>query len=188
MGMKEIVKDNIINYELIKIRQNTPVLEYLKRKNFSFTLKQVPPETLEQLKISDNPIDMEYGNLVAGYGPRKGNSFRSSGGLKISDPNKSINGSFIIEDTRIIYCALQPFYEERDTIVYDGTVFYTSMSMLELLKEELNKRRQYLIYMGQKLNGYILEDQFVEVSKSELLEYAQTPKKGEHVLSKIRHY
>ena len=31
--MKEIVKNNIINYKLIRIRQNTPVLEYLKRYN-----------------------------------------------------------------------------------------------------------------------------------------------------------
>lgn len=30
--MKEIVKNNIINYELIKIRQNTPVLEIFKKK------------------------------------------------------------------------------------------------------------------------------------------------------------
>lgn len=32
IGMKEIVKNNIINYELIKIRQNTPVLEIFKKK------------------------------------------------------------------------------------------------------------------------------------------------------------
>ena len=39
--MKEIVKNNIINYKLIRIRQNTPVLEYLKRYNFSFRLKHL---------------------------------------------------------------------------------------------------------------------------------------------------
>mgnify|MGYP007113983324 FL=1 len=32
--MKEIIKNNIINYEVIRIRQNTPVLEYLKRHYF----------------------------------------------------------------------------------------------------------------------------------------------------------
>lgn len=48
--MKEIVKNNIINYELIRIRQNTPVLEYLKKHNFSFRLKHVSHELLEQLK------------------------------------------------------------------------------------------------------------------------------------------
>ena len=40
--MKEIVKYNIINYELIKIRQNTPILEYLKRNNFSFLCTYYP--------------------------------------------------------------------------------------------------------------------------------------------------
>ena len=187
--MKEIVKYNIINYELIKIRKNTPILEYLKRNNFSFRLKQVTPKTLEQLKISDNFIDMEYGNFIAGYGQLKGNDFRSSGGLKISDPQENIRGSFIIEDKRIIYDVVQPFYEERDSFVYgSGPEFYTSMPMLDILKEELNRKRQYLIYMGQKLNGCRLEEQFDEVSKSELLEYAQNREKGEYILNKIRHY
>ncbi len=187
--MKEIVKNNIINYELIKIRKNTPILEYLKRNNFSFRLKQVTPKILEQLKFSDNLIDMEYGNFIAGYASLKGNDFRNSGGLKISDSKKNINGSFIIEDRRIIYYAIQSFDEERDTFVYgSGPEFYTSMSMLDILKEELNRKRQYLIYMGQKLNGYRLEEQFDEVSKSELLEYAQNREKGEYVLNKIRRY
>ena len=187
--MKEIVKYNIINYELIKIRKNTPILEYLKRNNFSFRLKQVTPKILEQLKFSDNLIDMEYGNFIAGYASLKGNDFRNSGGLKISDSKKNINGSFIIEDRRIIYYAIQSFDEERDTFVYgSGPEFYTSMSMLDILKEELNRKRQYLIYMGQKLNGYRLEEQFDEVSKSELLEYAQNREKGEYVLNKIRRY
>lgn len=132
---------------------------------------------------------MEYGNFIAGYGQLKGNNFKSSGGLKISDPKKTINGSFIIEDKRIIYDAVQPFYEERDAFVYgSGYEFYTDMSMLDILKEELNRKRQYLIYMGQKLNNCRYEEQFDEVSKSELLEYAQNHEKGEYVLKKIRHY
>ena len=99
--MKEIIKNNIINYELIRIRQNTPVLEYLKKHNFSFRLKQVSPELLEQLKNSDHLIDMKYGNFIAGYGRLKSESFRSSGGLKISDSKENILGSFIIEEKRI---------------------------------------------------------------------------------------
>ena len=187
--MKEIIKNNIINYELIRIRQNTPVLEYLKKYNFSFRLKQVPSELLEQLKNSDNLIDMKYGNFIAGYGQLKGNDFRSSGGLKISDSKESILGSFIIEEKRIIYDASLPFYKERDSYVYMyGTEFYTDMSMLDILKEELNRKRQYLIYMGEKVNGNISEFQFNEVSKEELLEYAQNREKGEYSLKKRRYY
>lgn len=113
----------------------------------------------------------------------------AGGGLKISDSKKNINGSFIIEDKRIIYNAIEPFYEERDAFVYgSGYEFYTTMSMLDILKEELNRKRQYLIYMGEKLNGYRFEEQFDEVSKNELLEYAQNCEKGEYVLNKMRHY
>ena len=112
--MKEIIKNNIINYKLIRIRQNTPVLEYLKKNNFSFRLKQVTSEMLEQLKNSSSLIEMEYGDFIAGYGPLKDDNFRSSGGLKVSDSKEEIKGSFIIEDKRIIYDATQPFYKERD--------------------------------------------------------------------------
>jgi hypothetical protein len=31
-----------------------------------------------------------------------------------------------------------------------GTEFYTDMSMLDVLKEELKRKRQYLIYSGEK--------------------------------------
>ena len=187
--MKEIIKNNIINYELIRIRQNTPVLEHLKKYNFSFRLKQVSPELLEQLKNSDHLIDMKYGNFIAGYGRLKSESFRSSGGLKISDSKENILGSFIIEEKRIIYDAFQPFYKERDSYVYMyGTEFYTEMSMLDVLKEELNRKRQYLIYMGEKINGCKTEFQFHEVSKEELLEYGQNREKGEYSLKKRRYY
>lgn len=187
--MKEIIKNNIIDYELIKIRQNTPILEYLKNNNFSFRLKQVTPEMLKQLKASNNLIDIEYGDFIAGYGRLKGDNFKSSGGLKVSDPTENILGSFIIEEKRIIYDAFRPFYKERDSYVYMyGTEFYTDMSMLDVLKEELNRKRQYLIYMGEKLNGYKLESQFHEVSKDELLEYAQNREKGEYSLKKRKYY
>lgn len=183
--MKEIVKNNTIDYELVRIRQNTPVLDYLKRNYFSFRLKQVSSEMLESLKKSSKLIEMKYGDFIAGYGELKGNDFRSSGGLKISDSKENIKGSFIIQDKRIIYDALEPFYKERDSFVYMyGTEFFTDMSMLDILKEELNKKRQYFIYLGQKLNGYKMEAQFNEVSKDELLEYAQYPEKGENILKK----
>lgn len=187
--MKEIIKNNIINYEVIRIRQNTPVLEYLKRHYFSFRLKQVSPELLEQLKISDHPIDMKYGDFIAGYGKLRGDDFRSSGGLKISDSKKNIPGSFIIEEKRIIYDALRPFYKESASHVYtNGIEFITDMSMLDVLKEELKRQRQYLIYMGEKVTGCVPESQFHEVSKEELLEYAQNPEKGEYSLKKRRYF
>lgn len=188
--MKEIIKNNIINYELINIRQNTPVLSYLTKHYFSFRLIQVSPVLFEQLKKSNNPIDMKRGNFIAGYRQsKKGNDFGSSGGLKISDPNGNILGSFTIEEKRIIYDAFVPFHQERDSYVYaQGKDFYTKMSMLDVLIEELNRKRQYLIYMGEKVEGWVPTPQFLEVSKEELLEYAQNREKGEYALKKRRYY
>lgn len=185
MIMKEIVMHNTIDYKLIKIRKNTPVLQYLKGISNSFCLRQVTPEMLDKLKKSSHLIDMEHSYPIAGYAPLKGDHFRTSGGLKMSDAQGSIPGSFIIESKRLIYDASVPFYKERDSYVYlYGTKFYTDMGMMDLLKEELNRKRQYLIYMGQRLNGHRFEDQFDVVSKEELLEYAQNCEKGEYILKK----
>ncbi len=187
--MKQIIEDRLIEYRVINLDSNTSTLDYLKKNNFSFNLRHVDHKTFESLQASNKIIVVERKPLV-GYGKLKGTHFRQSGGLKISDPDERISGSFIIEDKRIIYEAGEPFYRERDSFVYfNGVRYYTEMSMLDILKEELNQERQYLIYMGQKFEKekmcYI--DQFEEVSKDELLEYAIDSEKGEYSL-KMRSY
>lgn len=189
MCMKQVLGPLIEDYKTILIRQNTPTLEYLKKHNTQFRLQQVNHEQFCMLQNHDKVISMNYKNFIAGYGELKGNHFRSSGGLKISDPEEKINGSFIIEGKRIIFDATCPFYQERDAYVYGGYIYYTEMSMLDILKEELNRKRKLLIYMGEELDKqkYRCNDLFEEVSKEELLEYAIDPSKGEQALERRIH-
>ena len=65
-------------------------------------MRHVDHKTFESLQASNKIIVVERKPLV-GYGKLKGTHFRQSGGLKISDPDERISGSFIIEDKRIIY-------------------------------------------------------------------------------------
>lgn len=187
--MKQIIEDRLIGYETINIEDNISVLDYLKEKNNTFTLNQVNVEMFELLKNSNGKINVINSKKFVGYSSlKKGSIIGSSGGLKISDPEKNVNGSFIIEENRIIYDPLQPFYREYDCGVYRGKIYYTTMSLLELLKEELKANREYLIYMGTKIENPCSKELFDEVSGDELLQYALNPEKGNIVLSKRRYF
>lgn len=49
--MKEIIySPDYINHDIIKIRKNTPVLNYLLKNNIQFKLQQVTPNEFELLK------------------------------------------------------------------------------------------------------------------------------------------
>lgn len=186
--MKQILENCYGSFETINIRQNTPTLEYLKeREKYRFVLKKATHEQFIELQNATKFMDIKCKPMVA-FAPLKGNNFRSSGGLKVSDPDKKIGGSFIIEEQRIVYDAMQPFYEERDADVYNGCTYYTEMDMLTLLKEELNQKRKLLIYMGQEKNGVHFNDLFEEVNKEEFLEYVINPEKGENALSRRRYF
>lgn len=190
--MKQIIEDRRISYEVVEIEDNVLILQYLKERNRAFKLQRVNHETYEFMK---NCVGMPYiqnrGTPIAGFAPLKGDSFRSSGGLKISDSEGIIGGSFIIQDDRIIYTAGEPFFKERDGFVYtNGNTYFTEMTMFDLLKEELQIQRKYLIYMGEKYikKPFGYEDIFEEVSAEEMLEYATNPEKGQYVLRNRRYF
>ena len=187
--MKEIIEDGLFCYKVINIRKNTPVLEYLK-KDYPrrFKLQQVTEEEFELLKKTQKRINLETRNFIAGYATPKDNKIGSSGGLKVSDPSGEIKGSFIIQDKKIIYDAACPFYEERDSSVYGLPTHYTTMSMREIILEELKRKRDYLIYMGTKLDYTLCRcaEQFDNVTKEEFIDYLINPEKGELVRQKRR--
>lgn len=182
--MKQIIENRLVEYKVINIDSNTTVLDFLKENNFSFRLQHVSEEKFEQLKNADKPMYIEYGNFIAGYGRLNGNNFRNSGGLKISDPTGKIMGSFIIEDERIIYDAAVPFYEERDAVVYGGLIYYTTFTMQDILLEELQKDKKYLIYYGETTENFQYIPQFEEVSREKIIEYATDAEKGKQALQK----
>ena len=60
--------------------------------------------------------------------------------------------------------------------------------MKEILLEELEIKRQYLIYLGNRLENKRFADDFEEVSRKEFLEYITDKEKGRLILKKMRKY
>lgn len=190
--MKKVVKNCTIDYRVLNIRENTPILNYLI-KNIdipSFRLQHIDEETFKLLSESDKLIDISYGNFIAGYSNyKKGDNFRSSGGLKLSDNTENVLGSFVVENKRIIYTPDSPaFFDERDSYVYAGRIYYTTMSMPEVLAELLKRKRELLVYMGSKIENTKYVDIFDEITKDEMMEYAINPEKGKLLLQRKKYF
>ncbi len=189
--MIEIIKNDVISYETIHIPNGKRILECLKENTrWQFTLERVSPSMFQKIKRAQalgELLDRYDACPIVGYSPNvKGDyDFQSSGGLKLSSDQEKILGSFVIEEDKIIYTPIVKFYEERDCFVYSRRDFYTTISMPEILKQELCSNRQCLIYRGEEIKNLTFRPVFESVSQSEMMEYATNPSKGEEAYQKI---
>ncbi len=199
--MKEVLKQNLAKqtYDFYNFNKQEIVLEELKKLGTCFVLHQVTPEQFEKLKnkttYDSEDLLCEYPQISGyhdGYKDNDGHgNFKRSGGLKLS--NNTILGSFIIEKKRIIYNPKWRFFEERDSFIYSygfNSRIYTTMSMEELLKDEFQKPRDCLLYLGMDKipNTYRFSDSFEKVNEEELLSYATDIEKGQALIKRMKIY
>ena len=108
------------------------------------------------------------------------------GGLKLADENSRIFGSFTVDDEKIVYSPIMPFYEEKDASIYlNGNVYYTTMTMNDLFVEELKKDRKFLIDLGKRLRDFKIIQEYEEISWEEMLEFATYVDKGRDSFKKL---
>ena len=189
----EIIRPNInTGYEIVDIPENEVVIEYLKKLSpFPFEVINISDETRNRIlslsKLKEFPG--KHDDIIVGYvnGYKTENDFRSSGGLKLS--SKTIDGSFIIEEERIIYDSTRRFYEERDSYRYSSSPlcnFYTTSSMEELLLDELKLNRKLFVYRGEKLinKPKMYVPDLLQITEDELLDYSGINKNQEKQLVK----
>lgn len=171
--MKQIIKNNRIDYEMLNIYEDTRVLDYLRRDtSYSFLLQYVPEEIFQKLQITEDLLHLYDYPYIAGY------CSGGSGQRELASENKDIRGTFKIDEEKIIYTPEYKFSEIRDFYIYRGVEYYTTMTMPEILEEELTIDRKFFIDMGQELRDYTPFPVFEEVSRSEMMEYAVNPDKG----------
>lgn len=190
--MKIILKNEMFKCEEIKIEDNESLINYIltKEKPFRFNLYNVTKEEYEKLKNSTNYeylIPFNSGKPMIGYAPRKGDSYRSSGGLKIQSENQEFYGCFSIDKDRLIYCPCAPKYtQERDAFVYSGVgeKYYTTLPMSEIFKEIIDWNLKFLIDTGRYKKGKTIMESgthFIELTKEEMLLCANNPEIGKKV-------
>jgi len=188
--MIEIIKNNVIDYESIYIPKGESIVSHLKQNTrLQFKLQRVSRAEFDRIKKAqekDELLDRYDACPIVGYSPYiKGDyDFQSGGGLKLSSDEKYILGSFVVEEDRIIYTPVSKFYEERDSYIYSRRDFYTTLTMPEILEQEL-LNHQCWVYCGEEFKELKYFPILDEVSHSEMMEYAVNPEKGKLALQKI---
>lgn len=189
--MKQIIKNELIQYQALSIENNTSVLDFLvKDCSFNFVLQKVESALFKRMLNNPNELlYLEYQSFIAGYNPNcRDDSYRSSGGLKLSDENEKVLGSFSIFPDKVIYNPFSVFFhKERDCFVYFGTHYYTTMSMIEILREVLDDK-DLLVCLGNDYKHLNYVPILEKISREEMVAYATDPLKGEKLLQKRRYY
>lgn len=189
--MKQIIKNEMIQYHTLSIEDNISILDFLiKDCSFNFVLQKVDTTLFEQMLNSPNEhLYLEHQSFIAGYNPNcRDDSYRSSGGLKLSDEKEKVLGSFSIFPDKVIYNPFGVFFhKERDCFVYFGTYYYTTMSMIEILMEVLDGK-DLLVCLGNDYKHLNYVPILEKISMEEMVAYATDPLKGEKLLQKRRSY
>lgn len=189
--MRQIIKNELIQYKVLNVEDDMSILEYLMNDCFyNFVLQKIQPDTFG--KMVKNPNDfqfLEHEHFIAGYNPNsKGDSLRNSGGLKLSDDEERIFGSFVVLPDKVIYNPHGTFFhKERDAFVYFGTYYYTTMGMIDIFVEVLDGK-ELLVDLGEKAGNLSYIPILEKISKEEMIEYATDPSKGKKALQKRRSY
>ena len=84
--MKKVIENNLGRYNVLEIKDDVTVLEFLKQKNLksSFNLQYISKDCFELMSKCDRMIYIPEHKYVAGYSYQFSNSFNPSGGIKTS--------------------------------------------------------------------------------------------------------
>ena len=187
--MAKIIEDQELRFNTIDIGNNTSVIDYLKNTNNGFILYHISDhyvfKTMQKnLSLSDIfPSHFLNDNSIASYTKYTDNGMTESL-LKIEDC-ETVLGSFIIENSSIIYSPYSKFNVLPDKLAYSQTKYYTEMTMSELLVDTLksNADMECLLYVGATREGKAI---YQTSDKEELLSYATDKEKGKALIKDIQ--
>lgn len=205
--MNKIYRDEILQFNKFNLRKDGDIFQTIldERKDKAgpkrFFLEYLPQDIANGYDFNDlkslkkfrndclkwNSPLQEMGGCNLQPNIQKGDIRYS--GIKISDPNGKIFGTFNINNGKIIYSPIFPrFYEERDNIKFAKDIYFTTMTFEEIMYRQINLAREFYVhtdnYMSVKeilKNGeYIFE----KISKDKMIEFITSPENGEKIFMK----
>ena len=209
LNMNKIYRDDIIKFNQFDLRKDGDVFQTIldeRKKEFDsqrFFLQYLPQNfvneydfnDLKSLKkfrddcLSDNiPLRFMGGCNLEKEKLQKGIRYA---GKKISDPSGKILGTFNIEEEKIIYSPIFPFfYDERDNIKFANDIYFTTITFEEIVKNQIDLAKEFYIHTGNYTstkdimrngyNPYIYE----KISKDQMLEFVCKPELGGKIFTK----
>lgn len=205
--MNKIYRDEIIRFNQFDVREDGDIFQTIldKRKggrdSQRFFLNYLPQEIANDYDFNDSQSLQNFrekcfriSSPILGMGGcnlveeelQRGIRYA---GIKISDPNGNVFGSFNIGEGKIIYSPIWPhFYEERDHIKFANDNYFTTMTFEEIMERQIDLATDFYIHTGNymalkdiiKHGDYIFE----KISKDQMLDFLHQPETGEKVLKK----
>lgn len=205
--MNKIYRDEIIRFNQFDLREDGDIFQTIleerkgKRDSQRFFLDYLSQEIANSYDFNDSqslqnfreecfrissPLHGMGGCNLVEEELQKGIRYA---GIKISDPNGNVFGSFNISESKIIYSPIWPhFYEERDHIKFANDNYFTTMTFEEIMERQIDLATEFYIHTGNymalkdiiKHGDYIFE----KISKDQMLEFLHQPETGEKVLKK----
>ncbi len=187
--MAKIIENQEISFNTIDIGNNTSVIDYLKNTNNGFVLIHTNHRAFEAMQ---NKLMSPYfftshfldGNVIASYAKYYTDNGMTESLLKIEDC-ETLLGSFVIENSSIIYSPYFEFNVHPDTLAYSQTKYYTEMTIPELLADTLksNTDMECLLCVGETKKGKAI---YQTSDKEELLSYATDKEKGRALIKDMQ--
>ncbi len=205
--MNKIYRDEIIQFKQFDLREDKDIFQTIldERKNKidsqRFFLQYLPQDIANGYDFNDSksinkfrsdclrwdsPLQGMGGCNLIGEELKRGIRYA---GIKMSDPNGKIFGTFNIDNGIIIYSPIFPFfYEERDNIKFAKDDYFTTITFEEIMENQINLANEFYIHTGNYMtvkeiikNGeYIFE----KISKDQMLEFVFQREAGEKVFKK----
>lgn len=212
--MNKIYKDDFLQFNQFDLREDGDIFQTIldERKNKidpkRFFLKYLPQDVadkydfddLESLKKFRNDClsskiikDMGGCNLHEDWikKSKKCSDGIRYAGKKISDPSGEVLGTFNIEEGKIIYSPIFPyFYQERDNTKFANETYLTTMTFEEIMQKQIDLAVEF--YIHTDIKDFISAEELVKygkyvyekVSKDQMLEFVYQPEIGQKVYKK----
>lgn len=201
--MANFYSDTIINFEQYTLEKDyfNSLLELRKvTLDNRFFLEYVSEEVLSQYDLNNPDSLKEFRKLCLSNcsSPRKlmgganmtpealEKGIRYSG-IKMSDPDGLVYGSFDLRDGKLTYSPIFPFfYEQRDLCKFARYEIFTTVPFEDIMRDNIENAQEFYLHTGKyKTTRDIAkygENIFERISRDEMIEFLENPHEGERVL------
>lgn len=186
--MPKLIENQIIRLHTINLSENESVIEYLKNTNTKFVLQHISKKQFERASSNRmTNILSRSSRYIARYDC---DSKKAIKGVELTDENREIVGSFVINDNQIIYLPIDEYFNYEPNLRGEfGTTYYTNMTMIDLLQNSIRTRKsryndlECLIYVGLNSQDKAI---FQTATEDELLMYSTNRTKGIELVKEIQ--
>lgn len=159
--------------------------------NYDFTNVESLKSFRERCVYGNSPLILMGGCNLNDDHVEKGLRYS---GIKLSDPEGKIRGTFDRHGDVLTYSPIFPFfYEERDLCKFARDRYFTTLTFEELVMREIEYAKEFYLHTGRydtarEIGKHGTSYKMEKITKNEMIEFTRDSEKGENVYRKQLKY